>query len=36
MESDEEDRLTRPGADAALRLGCQAVVEGDVIVELVE
>ena len=37
MESDEEDRLdTAQGLTLHSRLGCPAVVEGDVIVELVE
>jgi 2Fe-2S ferredoxin len=37
MESDEEDRLdTAQGLTLHSRLGCQAVVQGDVIVELVE
>ena len=37
MEQDEEDRLdTAEGLTLHSRLGCQAVVQGDVIVELVE
>jgi 2Fe-2S ferredoxin len=37
MESDEEDRLdTAQGLTLHSRLGCQAVVQGDVIVEMVE
>lgn len=37
MESDEEDRLdTAQGLTLRSRLGCQAVAQGDVIVEIVE
>ncbi len=37
MESDEEDRLdTAVGLTLRSRLGCQAVVEGDVVVEIVD
>jgi len=37
MELDEEDRLdTAHGLTLRSRLGCQAVVQGDVIVEIVE
>lgn len=37
MESDEEDRLdTAKGLTLHSRLGCQAIVQGDVVVELVE
>ncbi len=37
METDEEDRLdTAQGLTLRSRLGCQAVVQGDVVVEIVE
>jgi len=37
MESDEEDRLdTAQGLTLRSRLGCQAIVQGDVIVEIVD
>jgi 2Fe-2S ferredoxin len=37
MESDEEDRLdTAQGLTLRSRLGCQAVVQGDVTVEIVD
>lgn len=37
MESDEEDRLdTAQGLTLHSRLGCQAVVQGDVVVEIVD
>jgi 2Fe-2S ferredoxin len=37
MELDEEDRLdTAQGLTLRSRLGCQAVVQGDVVVEVVD
>ena len=37
MEPDEEDRLdTAEGLTLHSRLGCQAIVQGDVVVEIVE
>jgi len=37
MEPDEEDRLdTAQGLTLRSRLGCQAIVQGDVVVEIVE
>jgi 2Fe-2S ferredoxin len=37
MDSDEEDRLdTAQGLTLRSRLGCQAVVQGDVVVEIVD
>ena len=37
MESDEEDRLdTAQGLTLRSRLGCQAVVQGDIVVEIVD
>ena len=37
MQQDEEDRLdTAQGLTLRSRLGCQAVVQGDVVVEIVE
>jgi 2Fe-2S ferredoxin len=37
MEQDEEDRLdTAQGLTLRSRLGCQAIVQGDVVVDVME